>query len=67
MTTTSAPQNAPLQACMGGWCAKRGHCQHYHADDRREPVERLCAPGHDGVGMDRPVVIRRPVGSWEAA
>jgi hypothetical protein len=37
------------QACMGGWCAKRDHCQHYHAEDRREPAERLCEPGHDGM------------------
>ena len=34
-----------LKACMGGWCHVRGSCGHYHAADRREPEERLCAPG----------------------
>lgn len=52
-------------ACMGGWCAKRENCMNHHAADRREPAERLCAPGHDGQGMDTAVVIFKPVGSWE--
>lgn len=33
-------------ACMGGWCAKREACAHYHAQDRRYPIERLCG-AHD--------------------
>ena len=41
------------QACMGGWCAKRDHCPHFHADERRQPAERLCVPGADGVGIER--------------
>lgn len=57
--------SAPVQACMGGWCAKRDHCPHFHATDRRQPAERLCVPGSDGVGVKRPVVIHRPVGAWE--
>jgi hypothetical protein len=68
MSSTAYPtlQRFPAeQACMGGWCAKRGHCQHFHARDRSEPSERLCVPGADGVGMDRPIVIRMPAGSWE--
>ena len=36
-------------ACMGGWCRRRNGCEHYAAADRREPAERLCAPGRDGV------------------
>jgi hypothetical protein len=37
------------QACMGGWCALRDHCQHYHAaSPYQRPSERLCHPGHDG-------------------
>ena len=32
-------------SCMGGWCAVRENCRHYHAlwrDGRDRPVERLC-------------------------
>lgn len=37
-----------LSACMGGRCAIRATCARYHAADRREPAERLCAPSqHD--------------------
>lgn len=38
-----------MPACMGGWsCPMRDSCRHYHAADRRDPVERLCGPvGHD--------------------
>jgi hypothetical protein len=56
--TTDA--RALLPACMGGWCTKRDHCAHFHADDRREPAERLCVPGSDGVGLFQPIVIHRP-------
>jgi hypothetical protein len=35
-------------ACLGGWCRIREACRHYRAADRREPAERLCAPGRDG-------------------
>ena len=52
-------------ACMGGWCRRRNNCTNYKTDDRSEPAERLCIPGEDGKGMDTPVVIHMPVGSWE--
>ena len=52
-------------ACMGGFCAKREHCMNFHAADRRWPSERLCAPSADGVGIEGPVVIRMPAGTWE--
>jgi hypothetical protein len=31
-------------ACLGGWCAMRETCQHYHASypARETPIERLC-------------------------
>jgi hypothetical protein len=52
-------------ACMGGWCAQRDHCGHYHAQFRGQPSERLCVPGRDGISdiadvrvMQRPKVIR---------
>jgi hypothetical protein len=53
--------SGPLQACMGGWCAKRDWCAHYHAEDRRAPAERLCRPGQDGSGLAQPIVINRPL------
>lgn len=37
------------QACMGGWCAQRDKCPHYHAVNRGAPHERLCISGQDGV------------------
>jgi hypothetical protein len=55
-----------LQSCMGGWCTKRGHCAHYHAaEPGRRPEERLCVPGHDGIGVDQPVRLHRPAGTGE--
>jgi hypothetical protein len=56
---------------MGGFCAKRDWCRHYHAENRREPAERLCPPGADGVGIeapieleDEPIVLQlRPLGT----
>ncbi len=45
--------------CMGGWCAKRGYCPHYHSaasGTHPEPSERLCAPGADGTPKMRPMV-----------
>lgn len=53
-------------ACMGGWCRKRDRCPHYLAADRRDPAERLCVPGADGVGAGLPVVMHLPAGSWES-
>lgn len=52
-------------ACMGGWCALRDHCNHYHADHRSEPSERLCVPGHDGFSDITPVRITRPRKDWD--
>lgn len=45
-------------ACMGGWCRIRERCEHYHAADRRRPVERMCDTGRDGV-ISAPVVVYR--------
>lgn len=28
--------------CMGGWCAVRDNCKHYHSESRAKPIERLC-------------------------
>lgn len=51
----------PPQSCMGGWCAKRDRCPHFHAATPwRTPVERLCAPGRDGVGATHLVELPRP-------
>ena len=44
-------------ACMGGFCGKRNGCEHYRAEDRSEPSERLCVPGADGIGRDVQVVF----------
>jgi hypothetical protein len=53
---------------MGGWCAKRSKCPHYHSTSTVEPQERLCAPGLDGEVFTAdpampfaPVAIRRGV------
>lgn len=39
---------ARLQPCMGGFCARREACKHYHAPtyvgDDLAPAERLCGP-----------------------
>lgn len=47
-------------ACMGGWCALRSRCQHFHADDRSEPAERLCPPKQDGALLEfvKPAPVR---------
>lgn len=53
-------------SCMGGWCSKREHCVHHHAaDPAKEPSERLCVPGQDGVRDGFPIRIHRPAGTWE--
>lgn len=39
-------------SCMGGWCAVRDNCRHYHAlwrDGRDRPIERLCEPVKPGI------------------
>lgn len=56
-----------LQACMGGFCAKRDHCQNYHAADRSEPAERLCEPGYDGEGSGVQIVRGSPSQPLSAA
>lgn len=43
--------------CMGGWCALREHCPHYHSASTVEPFERLCNPGADGISR---VAIHAP-------
>ena len=54
-------------SCMGGWgCTQRDHCAYYLAEDRRNPSERLCAPGHDGEGPSTPrVPLQQPM-EWPA-
>lgn len=47
-------------ACMGGWCALRDHCSHYHSVWRGQPYERLCHPGHDGRSDVVFIHITRP-------
>lgn len=37
-----------MKACMGGFCAVRERCPHYHATRRTCPSERLCLRGEDG-------------------
>lgn len=54
-----------VEACMGGFCRKRSHCQHYLAEDRSDPHERLCVPGRDGVGREFAIVRWIPAGMWE--
>lgn len=41
-----------MTGCMGGWCASRAACAHYHAEGQ-EPAERLCPKG-----KERPEPIR---------
>lgn len=51
-------------ACMGGWCALRDHCCHYHAPIRHQPSERLCVPDRDGFSDIAPVRITLPQRAW---
>jgi hypothetical protein len=37
----------PKPACMGGFCSERNACPNHNAEDRRNPVERLCHPGEE--------------------
>ncbi len=48
-------------ACMGGWCKKRNHCDHFHARNTARPVERLCPHGEDDP-MEP--MVQRSVGKW---
>lgn len=52
-------------ACMGGWCAVRENCKHYHASTWAKPIERLCEPvthtafqsvSHDAFQARYPVI-----------
>lgn len=44
-----------IPACMGGFkCAVRDSCRNYHAEDRRDPSERLCS--RDARDLFEPVV-----------
>jgi hypothetical protein len=52
--------NAQRVSCMGGFCALRDHCRHYHSQWRSQPSERLCIPGHDGKSDVVFVQILRP-------
>lgn len=47
-----------VKPCMGGWCQRRESCPNYHANNRSNPMERLCGP-IDGIP-------RRPVRSVSA-
>jgi hypothetical protein len=42
------------QACMGGWCKERETCEHYNAENRSDPVERLCS----SVPAPKPIVVQ---------
>lgn len=44
-----------LRACMGGWCQQRSCCAHFHAPDRRSPIERMCERGHEAPVSMKPV------------
>lgn len=44
-----------MKACLGGWCRIREACPNYNAMDRRNPAERLCVKGRDGVRRPAPV------------
>lgn len=52
------------QACMGGWCTKREHCPHYHAEFRHDPSECLCIPGKDGYSDIVMVRLTVPQKQW---
>lgn len=54
-------------ACMGGWCTKREHCPHYHAEYRHQPAERLCVPGMDGFSDVVPIRLTLPPSAWARA
>jgi hypothetical protein len=48
-------------SCMGGWCALRDHCRHYHAgSEGSRPAERLCLPHQDGVSDVVSIQFIRP-------
>jgi hypothetical protein len=53
------PPATTMRACMGGWCALRDHCAHYHSDWRGQPSERLCIPGQDGASDIADVQVSR--------
>jgi hypothetical protein len=39
-----------MRQCLGGWCARRESCGHYHAEPDKwgtPPSERLCDTGKD--------------------
>ena len=42
-----------MTPCMGGWCSKREQCPHHMQADRRNPAERLCVRGRDGVRLSQ--------------
>lgn len=49
--------SAVLHPCMGGHCAHRESCAHYHAgthDERAHAAERLCERGRDVPTWVRP-------------
>lgn len=55
-------------SCMGGFCASRDQCKHYHECDSEDPVERLCgaierpAP----MGADRVALpAKRNILDWQ--
>lgn len=55
-----------IESCMGGWCRIRSRCpNHAAASPDAEPAERLCERGADGVAAELPVIVHRPVGTWE--
>lgn len=40
-----------MTACLGGWCTRRDRCAHYHAVDRRHPVDKLCGDNFESFAL----------------
>ncbi len=49
-----------IQACMGGWCAKRAACLRYYATSDA-PAERMCGKGAAAQSAYSPML---PVGNF---
>lgn len=57
-----------LVPCLGGWCASREKCMHYHATDSDiEIVERLCGPKEEPEVASKTWIQARYVPMKEAA
>lgn len=52
VTPVSVRLAGGLIPCMGGWCAARETCAHFHQPAWRQPAERLCG------ATDEPVPVK---------